>query len=79
MSDCVQVFREGQTAWSNGVIGSLTRLRAIAGTIILTVFFMGVPWWWPQSNSISYKVSLSKALIATVLVAGIGLFLAFYA
>ena len=74
MSDCVQVFREGQTAWSNGVVGSLTRLRAIAGTVILTGLFMGAPWWWPQSNSISYKVPLSTALIVTVLFIGIGLF-----
>lgn len=69
MSESVEHFVEGRSAWKLGIIGYFSRMRGILTALGLTFVTMGTPFWWPnnfpEQTVINFKVFFSICILVS--------------
>jgi len=74
LSEPVQYFVQGKSAWRAGFRGLLLRKRALWATALIALFTMGVPWWWTALVSpLPERVTLRMSYAITLAAFSVGL------
>ena len=76
MTKPVAHYSEGRNSWNLGFQGALLRLKSIVVLSLVTLFTMGLPWWWPANLPSAITISFRYSFLFVVIVIGASVILA---